>query len=181
MNFFRFSPIKNKQSLLQAIGHIHFESFKLCKQKFGYILPIAGNIGVFCHYDDEFEFLTKIREEWTDFSDNWNQKYFRLYKPIIIPAKGDIPEIRYTYLYIRKPDAKHPQVGDLDFYLEPKKYRELKHSLLAGKVVDGVQTFNRPDLDLIQVSDKAIDVVAFIGKKTMVENVVSGLKLKNKS
>jgi len=170
-DLFKFSPIKNKSELLKAIEYIHFESFKLCKQKLGYILPVVGNIGVFCHYKDEFEFLTKIRKKWTDLSDNWNQKYFRLHKPIVISAENSIPETIYTYLYIRKPDAEHDQVGDLDFYLEPEKYQKLKQSLLSGKVMEGVRILDRPDLDLIEVYDDRVDVVAFIGQKTMAENI----------
>jgi len=173
MNSFRFSPIESKDELLKVIEHIHFESFKLCKQKLGYTLPVVGNIGVFCHFEDEFEFLIKIREEWTDLSDNWNKKYFRLYKPIVIPTKDGVPETIYTYFYIRKPDAEHDQVGDLDFYLEPSKYKKLKQSLMSGKIIKGVKIFERSDLDLIQVDDLNVDVVAFIGQKTMIENVAS--------
>ncbi len=172
MKKYRFSPIKNKVELIKAIEHIHFESFKLCKQKLGFILPVAGNIGVFCHFEDEFEFLTKIREEWTDLSDNWNQKYFRLHKPIVIEAKNDIPKTTYTYFYVRKPDKEHDQVGDLDFYMESDKYKKLKQSLLSGEKIEGVEILDRPDLDLITVYDPSVDVVAFVGQKTMEENVI---------
>lgn len=171
MKPFRFSPIKNVTQLFEAIKYIHFESYRLCKQNLGYFLPVAGNIGVFCHDEDEFERLIKIRKELTDLSDNWNQKYFRLFKPIVFPAKNDIPETTYTYLYIRKPDSSHYHVGDMDFYLEPSKYKELKRSLLSGKVIKGVKIFRRPDLDLIELSDSESDVCAFVGQKTMAENV----------
>lgn len=172
MKRFRFSPIKNQEELLKAVKYIHIESFKLCNQKLGYFLPVAGNIGVFCHDDEEFEFLTGIREKLTDYSANWNKKYFRLYQPLVIPATEGIPETSYTYLYIRKNDAEHDQVGDLDFYMEPSRYKELKQSLVLGKKIQGVEILDRPDLDLIQISDTNVDVVAFIGQKTMAENVI---------
>src|SRR3990167_3345415 len=181
MKPFRFSPIKNKTQLFKAIEYIHFESYRLCKQNLGYYLPVAGNIGVFCHYEEEFKLLIKIREELTDLSDNWNQKYFRLYKPIVIPAKKSIPETTYTYLYIRKPDPEHTHVGDVDFYLEPRKYKELRQSLLSGKVMEGVKIFERPDLDLIRLYDPDTDISAFVGKKTMTENVGVKTNLGNKS
>lgn len=98
MKLYRFSPIKTKSEMLKAIAHIHFSCYKLCKQILGEYLPVAGNIGIFCHYDNEYEFLTNIRKELTDASDNWNQKYFRLYESVIIPAKGDIPKTIYTHL-----------------------------------------------------------------------------------
>lgn len=170
---FRFSPIEDKAQLMGAIEYIHFECFRLLKHNLGYILPVAGNIGVFCHYEDEFERLLKIRKELTDISDNWNQKYYRLYKPIIIPARNGVPETTYTHLYIRKPDAIHPEVGDADFYMEPDRYNALKQTLLSGKVIKGVEIFNRPDLDLIKVYDPDYDAGSFIGSKTMEDNVRS--------
>ncbi|MCR4329044.1 MAG: hypothetical protein NUV65_00685 [Candidatus Roizmanbacteria bacterium] len=171
MKRFRFSPIKNKDQLFKAIEYIHLESHRLCKENLGYTLPVAGNIGFFCHYVPEFELLTGMRKKLTDSNDNWNQKYFRLREQITIPAQVDIPETIYTYLYIRKPDSNNELVGDIDFYMEPDKYRELKQSLLFGKVIEGVQIFDRPDLDLLKLSRTESDVVAFIGKKTMAENI----------
>ena len=168
---YRFSPIKNKEELFKAIEHVHFECYKLCKQTFGHYLQNAGNIGIFCHYDEEYDRVTKLRQEMTESTDNWNQKYFRLHKRIVIPAQGRVPETTYTYLYIRKPDPNHSHVGDADFYLEPKKYKKLKESLLAGKKIIGAGVFERPDLDLIRLSDPNSDVSAFVGSKTMAENV----------
>lgn len=170
MNFYRFSPIKTEAEMLKAIAYIHFGCHQLCKMKMGKYLKVAGNIGVFCHYKDEYEYLTKVRKKLTDESDNWNQKYFRLYSPIIIPVNGDILPATYTYLYIRKPDEEHPQVGDLDFYMAPKEYADFKQSLQKGGYIEGVSIFDRPDLDLVMVSDPKIDAVAFIGGKTMAEN-----------
>ena len=171
MSSFRFSPVKDKSRLLEALEYIHIESHKICQKNLGYLLPVAGNIGFFCHYDDEFEVLTALRKELTDLSDNWNQKYYRLFDPIVFPATGNIPETIYTYLYIRKPDPNHPKVGDVDFYMEPHKYKELKQSLFSGKIIQGVSIFERPDLDLIRLSDPDIDVSAFIGQKTIIEDV----------
>lgn len=170
---YRFSPIKNKEKLFEAIRYIHFEAYRLLKQNLGYLLPVSGNIGVFCHYEEEFERLIKIRNELTDLSDNWNLKYYRLHKPIVIPADHDIPKTTYTYLYIRKPDPAHPHVGDVDFYLEPDKYKELKQSLLFGKAIKGVKIFERPDLDLIRLYDPNSDVSAFVGSYRM-EEVATG-------
>jgi len=169
MTSFRFSPIKDKAELFKAIEYIHFQSYKLCRQNLGYLLPVAGNIGVFCHYEDEFERLIKIRKELTDPNISWNQKYFRLHKPIVVPAKDDIPETIYTYLYIRKPDVNTSHVGDADFYLEPDEYKELKQSVLSGKFIKGVKMFERPDLDLVRLYDPDVDVSAFVGSYKLEE------------
>lgn len=166
MKLYRFSPIQDKARMIEAIKHIHFACHTLCMQSMGKYLPIAGNVGVFCHDDDEYIFLTKLREELTDSSDFVYGKYFRLHEPIVISAKGDIPETTYSYLYIRKPDSKKQQVGDIDFYLNPEKYVQLKQSLLDGREIKGARVLpNRPDLDLIELYDPTIDAWGYIGDK----------------
>lgn len=170
MESYRFSPIKNEEELFEAIKYTHFSCFDLCKNNFERYLPVAGNIGIFCHYYDEFKFLTKLREELTEESDNWNQKYYRLHKPITIPAHGDIPSATYTYLYISKPDERH-EVGDVDFVLNSKEYSELKNSLLEGIEIKGVEILDRPDLDLIKLSDPTVDTLSFIGIEYMSGNI----------
>lgn len=167
---FRFSPIENKDQLMATIEYIHLECNKLCQKYVGQ-LPVAGNIGVFCHFEEEFERLIALRKEMTDINDNWNQKYFRLYEPITFAAKEGVPETTYTYLYIRKPDENHPDVGDADFCLKPEKYVELKQKLLAGEKMKGIEIFDRPDLDLIKLDDPDFDVSSFIGQKTIEEDV----------
>lgn len=167
MKLYRFSPIKNQEDLFEAIKHIHFECYKLCKQSFGHYLPNAGNMGVFCHYEEEYEQLIKIRKELTEDSDNINQKYFRLHKPIVISGQDDVPETTYTYLYVRRPDPYRHHVGDVDFYLEPKKYSELKKSLLVGKEMKGARIFYRPDLDMIELYDPDVDALAYVSTEKM--------------
>jgi hypothetical protein len=171
MKLYRFSPIKDKKELFEAIKHTHFGCYKLCKQSFGYYLPNAGNIGIFCHYDEEYEKLIKIRKELTEISNNVNQKYFLLHKPIIILAHGDVPETTYTHLYIRKPDPYRHHVGDVDFYLETEKYKKLKKSLLVGKKIVGVRVFERPDLDMIELYDPDVDALAYVSTNKMTEMV----------
>jgi hypothetical protein len=134
-------------------------------------LPNAGNMGVFSHYDDEYELLIKIRKEQTETSDNLNQKYFRLLNPIKIPPKGDVPETIYTYLYIRKPDPYRHHAGDVDFFLEPKAYSEIKKSLLSGKKIKGARVFERTDLDMIELFDPDVDVLGYVSTNQMTKKV----------
>lgn len=166
MKLYRFSPMRDKKGLMEAIEHIHFSCHQLCKKAMGKYLPVAGNIGVFCHYDEEYQHLIKIREELTIASNSFNQKYFRLHEPIVIPAKKGVPETTYTHLYIRKPDPYRAQVGDLDFYLEPEIYQELKKSLLKGKIIKGARIFGRTE-DMIELFDPDIDACAYISTKKM--------------
>jgi hypothetical protein len=163
MDQYRFSPIKDEDKLLEAITYLHFACFSLCKQAFGKYLPNAGNIGIFSHSEAEFTFLTKLRESLTQTEDNINNKYYRLHQPITIPAKGDVPETTYTYLYIRKPESDHPQVGDVDFYMEPPQYLKLKEELLQGKIMPGAQIFAKPGYDYIELSEPEGDIEGFVG------------------
>lgn len=163
MKQFRFSPIKDRMQLFKALEHIHRESHKLCRQNLGRLLSVAGNIGVFCHFEDEFEYLVGLRKEMTDIGNHWNHKYFRLHEPIVFVATDGVPQATYTYLYIRKPHIKSPNVGDADFYLPPSEYEKLKQEVLAGTFPKGVRMFERSDLDLVRLFDPDIDVSAFVG------------------
>jgi len=168
MKLYTFSPIQNKAELLKAIEYVHFACYKLCKQSFGEYLPNAGNLGVFCHYENEYERLIALRKEMTEESDNLNQKYFKLHEPIVISAKDDVPETTYTYLYIRRPDPYRHHVGDIDFYLDPNEYASLKQAMLAGtKTLPGARIFDRPDLDMIELHDPDVDALGYVSTKMM--------------
>lgn len=171
MILYRFSPIKNKDELFETIKYTHFACYQLCKQSFDSHLPNAGNLGIFCHYNDEYERLTAIRREITEPSDNPDQKYFKLYEPIVIPAQDNVPETTYTYLYIRKPDPYRYQVGDVDFYLEQVQYDELKLSLIEGKEVNGVRLFPRNDLDMVELYNPDIDALGYVSTNIMTAKV----------
>ncbi len=171
MKLYRFSPIENKEQLMQAIEHVHFSCYKLCQQSFGEYLSNAGNMGVFCHYENEYDKLVEIRKTITKPSDNPDQKYYELIKPIIIPAKDEVPETTYTHLYIRRPDIYRSQVGDVDFYLEESEYRALRQELIGGKVIPGARIFPRNDLDMIELFDPDIDALGYVSTNLMSEKV----------
>lgn len=161
MKLYRFSPIKNRAQLTKAVEHTHFACHQLCKQALGKYLPVSGNIGIFCHYEDEYEYLTKVRKELTDKTDSFNQKYFRLHNPIVVPAKDNVPKATYTHFYIRQPDPYRSQVGDVDFYLEPEKYKKLKQTVKVRKI-KGARIFPRPDLDMVELLDPDVDCCSYI-------------------
>lgn len=171
MKLYRFSPIKSEKELLKAIEHIHFQSFALCKSAFNKYLPVAGNVGIFCHYNDEHNYLTGIRKKLTEESNNLNQKYFKLHNPITINSIKGVPKTTYDYLYIRKPDPYRHHVGDIDFVMDSTKYKTLKKEMINGKIVKDARVFDRPDLDMIELYNPDIDVLAYISTQTMAEEV----------
>jgi hypothetical protein len=171
MKLYRFSPVTDQRGLLEVIVYTHFACYQLCKQSFSKYLLNAGNIGIFCHYDHEYEKLTKIRKELTEPSDNPNQKYFLLHVPIVVAANDNVPETTYTYLYIRRPDPYRAQTGDVDFYLEPKEYAELKQSLKDGMKLKGARLFDRADLDMIELYDPDVDALGYVSTNMMTQKV----------
>ena len=171
MKLYRFSPIQDRLQLLGAVTFLHFACHDLCIQSFGRYLDNAGNLGIFCHYDNEFEQLKRLRAEMCEPSDNPELKYFTLLEPIVIPAKDDVPETKYTHLYIRRPDPYRHHVGDIDFYLSQDEYDGLKASMLNGKKVEGARVFDRPDLDMIELHNPDVDALAYVSTRTMTENV----------
>lgn len=168
---YTFSPIQDKNQLEAAIRFVHFECHRLCQQSLGVTLPIAGNVGIFCHYNDEYRIMTELREELTEPSEDTDQKYFKLHNPITIPATSTIPETTYTHLYIRKPDPYRHHIGDIDFCMPEQDYAELKSSLMNGTDIEGVRVFPRNDLDMIELFKPDIDALAYISTNRMTEKV----------
>jgi hypothetical protein len=119
-------------------------------------------VGIFCHYADEYKFLTKIRKELARPSNNPNQKYFELYKPIAIKKKGPVPKATYTHIYIRRTDPYRSQVGDIDFLLESKDYAKLKNYLQKGKTIIGMRLYVLPEPDMIELYDPDVDALGYI-------------------
>jgi hypothetical protein len=173
MQLYRFSPIKDEVTLRKAIEYIHFESYKLCKQTFGKYLPNSGNVGVFCHYDEEYKNLTSLRKQLTQDSENYNQKYFKLHEPIIIEARDGVLETTYELLYVRQPDPYRHQVGDIDFYLPNDEYTKLKARLEHGEILPGARMFPSPRLDMIELHNPDSDVLAYVSTLKMTEVVRS--------
>ena len=163
---YRFSPIKSETKLFEAINYLHIQSNKMCKQVFGRYLANAGNVGVFCHSEEEYEFLVQLRKKITYDSTNPNQKYFMLKNPIVLQATEDIPITEYKYLYIRKPRDDSPQVGDIDFYLQNKEFYEIKQYIKNGNTIKGARIYDRADLDMIELFDLEVDVLAYVSTLT---------------
>jgi hypothetical protein len=171
MKLYRFSPIKSREEMMEVIRHLHFESYKMCRNTLGRYLDISGNIGIFCHYEDEFAFLKIIQSEICYPSEDKNTKYFELKIPVIFPETNGIPQTTYTHLYIRKPDIYRSQVGDIDFYMDEQKYQNLKQEIIGGKVLKDARIFPRPDLDMIELFNPDIDVLTYVSTFKMSEQV----------
>jgi hypothetical protein len=161
------------ENLLPLINQLHIEANHICKQKFGKYFANAGNIGIFCQSQDEFEELTKLKETITEPSPNPNQKYFKLIEPITISQTQDISETTYTHLYIRKPDPTPygKFVGDIDFYTSQEELETLKELVSSGNVLN-VELYNQQGVgELVQMSSPEYRTVAYISTKEMTETI----------
>jgi len=154
---------------LEIIKQIHIDCFRLCKESMGWYLPIAGNIGVFCQSQDDYEKLSRLSERITEPSSDPNQKYFRLKEPITIPPIESIPQTSYTYLYIRKPSPDTPQQGDVDFVLPYDKFQELQSKLLSGERIPNARIYTRPGWDMVELISPKINSLAYISYQQMAE------------
>ena len=172
MEVYKTTRIQNNSQLIETIKHIHFACHKLCKQSLGEYLVSSGNMGVFSQSKDEYKNFTRIREELTEPASNPDQKYYRLYEPIVISAEGNTPVSIYTHLYIRKPDSTPygKYLGDVDFVLDEAEYLELKNSVINAKIKDA-EMYDRPGWDTIQITDPAINAVAYVSTKEFAEKV----------
>lgn len=159
---YRYSPIKNIEDMYNAISYIHMACNELCKRNLGEYLPNLGNLVIFCHYEDEYKFLKDKLKELTLWDKNIDNKYYLLKSPISIVSNDEIPDTTIKYLYIRQPDPWRPQVGDLDVYMEPEKYHKLKEELARSESKLGIRVFPRDDLDMIELYDPDVDVLAYI-------------------
>lgn len=163
LKLYRFSPIKDEAELMRAIEFLHGVCAKLCKQAMGKYLPVAGNVGIFCHYGSECAELIEVRDALTEQPDNSQLKYFQLKEPIVIAARDDIPEATYTHLYIRKPDPYRAQVGDIDFIMSADEYAAVKRALENNKeTMPGARIYPRPELDMIELHDPDIDALGYV-------------------
>ena len=157
--------------LLSRIQRIHDGCSKLCQDFLGSILPVAGNIGIFCQSDQEFEDYTKIRKELAYPSDNPNQKYFELKHPIRIGVPTENISETYTHLYIRKPNPSSPEEGDVDFLMSPEEYSSFKQKVLAGESDKGASIYSRPGWDMVELRNPAINALAYVCTREMAEKV----------
>jgi len=161
------------EELLSILNQLHIESYQLLKYKFNNYFPNAGNIGIFCQSNEEFEKFNKIKEVITLNTDNNNQKYFTLKKPIVVPKINDIPEITYTYLYIRKPDLTPygKYRGDIDFFTTQEDLNIMMNKVLNNPI-DGLEIYHQKGVgNLIQISNPKFKTVAYLSTKEITENI----------
>ena len=159
--------------LLEFINHLHAESYSICWNTFGRYFENAGNVGIFCQSDKDYENFNLIKSEITVSSDDPTRKYFELLIPLTIPEKEDIPGATYTHLYIRKPDPSPygTHLGDIDFYVSEIDFEKLFIEVGEGKYKNAVQ-YEQPMIGkLIEMSESETGTLAYISTKDVTERI----------
>jgi hypothetical protein len=159
---YRFSPIETKERLFEVIEYLHNNCLELVEKVYGDKLPVAGNVAVFCHFDHEYSYLSDLAESLTIKSSNPNQKYFQLKEAITHDG------YKYEWLYIRKPHADSPEVGDIDFVLSHEAFLDLKSKVKSG-AIQNAKVYNPTNWDMIEISSTEYDVLPYISTKAMAE------------
>ena len=169
MRLYRFSPIASEAELYKVVEYLHRTCHELCFDVFGKYLPVAGNVGIFSHYENEFTDLSKLRNALTAEVPNYNNKYFKLLKPITISGQGDTPGATYEFLYVRNPDPYRSQVGDIDFILDPTEHELFKRELTTNEFRNKARIFSRPEENMIELFDADKDVLSYVVTSPMSE------------
>jgi len=60
--------------------------------------------------------------------------------------------------------------------LDGQAYAELKKSLTGGIKFAGAKIFDRPDLDMIELSDPDIDALAYVSDRAMTKHEARNMK-----
>ncbi|MCA9392501.1 hypothetical protein KC614_04895 [candidate division WWE3 bacterium] len=164
--------MNNVEKLFERIRVIHLDCMKICKSVLGEYLPVAGNIGVFCQSDDEYELFEQVKQTITLPSSNPQQKYFELKDLLTVEGIENVPARTYTHLYIRKPDPTSygKYLGDMDFVLEPDKYFELKTKVM-NNLVPGAIIYDRENWDTIEMTNTEFNTVSYVSTQAFAEKV----------
>lgn len=149
---YRFSPISNKDNLLEVVNYIANKNIELCNNVLGKKLQI-DTLTIFTHYLDEFEKLKEVALMMGKLESESNGPYIKLNEPIEVSGN------KIDLLRIRKPDPYRMQVGCNDFLVS--NYEEFKNQFLAQKHRN-LRLIKRDEYEMIEFFDPDYDTLAYI-------------------
>jgi hypothetical protein len=113
MKLYRFSPIKDEATIINAFEHIYTRLLDLKNRTVDEDWPVY-TLKLFAHYEDEYEFLFKWINTIGDKDDASSKTsyYVKPNKPFIVHGQ------KIPYLGLRVADPYRYQVGCGDFEVE---------------------------------------------------------------
>lgn len=154
---YRFSPIKTKEELFEAVEYIAFKTAELCRKVKGTTYPL-GSLTVFSHYPEEFEKLKEILFSLGELDHENNGPFVKLHTPI------QLDNNKLDLLRVRHPDSERPQVGCNDF--EVPSYEDFKKKFLGKS--SNLRLVKRPKYEMIEFFDPGFDVLAYVLSKSLI-------------
>lgn len=152
MQLYRFSPIKTKEALLDAMVYEHTASSEMFLQITGETAPITS-LTIFAHYPEEFEMLKMIQATMGRQVGEVLGPRVELHQPLTVNG------CEVTHLRIRQPDPYHGQVGSNDYDIPD--YEAFKARFLAAKP-DNLRLLVRPNYELIEFWHPDFDVTGYV-------------------
>ena len=143
--------IQDGQELLSAVCNVVEQTSLLAEIIVGKRFPIKS-LTIFSHNEGEFEKLKGILTTLGSPYNENNGPRVILYEPIRTNGNA------ITHLRIRKPDPERPQVGCNDFETD---YESFKSQYLE-KYPDNLKLIQRPEYEMIELSDPTFDVLAYV-------------------
>lgn len=152
MKLYRFSPIRNKKKLNEAVKYVATQNTKLCKKIIGKPLPITS-LTIFAHYHAEYEEIVEILSKIGKYYNENNGIRVTLHNPIKV-GRNTI-----THLRIRRPDPYRMHVGCSD--LNIKNYSSFKKKYLDNKSKN-LRLIVRSEYEMIEFFDPDFDILAYV-------------------
>ncbi len=168
-----FELIDSQEKLMRVIQQLHEASNRLVDSSLGFLPNNAGNLGIFCHFESEYNYLMSLQNQLVHPSTNPATKYFKLIDPIVISKTSQYPMATYTHIYIRKPDPTPygQNLGDIDYYVESEKFYDLIELVKAG-TIPTAELYDQVGVGpMIQLTTPASRVLTYISTKEITEKV----------
>lgn len=162
---YRFSPIKNRAELDEAIRYVASTATKMMFKVAGNIVDIHS-LTVFSHYEDEYRSLLAVMSGQSQLQEANNDVRFTLKTPMRIEAmRLEVNGQQHTNIQaitevrIRKPDPYRMQVGCCDIDVSSGQFQFLEDS--DGQHGDNSRLIERPDLRMIEYYHPDYDVLVY--------------------
>ena len=165
MKLYRFSPVEDKEHVLEAIGYVIKQATKLFFNVVGEANCTIEYATLFAHYNDEYDKIVSVLKMMGELEEANNGVRVKLSEPLefsggSVEVNGEMVNISHQikYVRVRKPDPYRMQVGCVDF--EEEDYDYFKD--LYGMYTRNPRTIEREQYEMLEFHDPNIDVLAYM-------------------
>ncbi len=155
MKLYRFSPIKDKTTCLEALKYIDQKLRELSGLVLDEQLPV-NTLKIFAHYEDEYAFI----KQWADtLGKAWKGSSATSY--YVEPSEQmTVNNDTIEYVGLRIPDPYRSQVGCGDFVVD--NFEDFKTKYLGQSPY--IREISHPEYEMLELFHQDIDVLGYIVK-----------------